>query len=69
MPVLRRFPTVAEAVQYPLDAIPEIANRLADLSDEGRATARAEIEAVVRQFGGPDGVVAPGEYQLAVGTK
>jgi ubiquinone/menaquinone biosynthesis C-methylase UbiE len=68
-PVQRRFPSVAAAVQYPLDALPEVAKRLADLTDEGRAAARAEIEAVVRQFEGPEGVVAPGEYLIGVGAK
>ena len=68
-PVLRRFPSVAAAVQYPLDSIPEVAKLVADLTDEGRAVARAEIEAVVQRFDGPDGIVAPGEYLIGVGTK
>jgi ubiquinone/menaquinone biosynthesis C-methylase UbiE len=69
MPVLRRFPSVAAAVQYPLDSIPEVAKLLADLTDEGRAAALAEIESVVQQFEAPDGVVAPGEYLIGVGAK
>ena len=68
-PIVRRFPSVAAAVQYPLDAIPEIAKLLANLTGEGRAAALAEIEAVVQQFEGPDGVAAPGEYLIAVGAK
>jgi hypothetical protein len=68
-PIERRFPSVAEAVQYPLDAIPDIATLMADLSDGGRAAVRAEITAVMQQFDGPDGIVAPGEYLIGVGTK
>ena len=68
-PIVRRFPSVAVAVQYPLDAIPEIAKLLADLTDERRAAALAEIEAVAQQFEGPDGIAAPGEYLIAVGAK
>jgi hypothetical protein len=56
-------------VQYLLDAIPEIANLIADLPDETRAAARAEIDAVVQQFDAPAGLVAPGEYLIAVGAK
>lgn len=68
-PVERRFPSVAAAVQYPLDALPDVAKLLADLPDEGRAAAQAEIEGVVRQFEGPDGIAAPGEYLIGVGTR
>jgi SAM-dependent methyltransferase len=68
-PIERRFPSVAEAVQYPLDAMPEVAKLLADLPSTGRATALAEIEAIVQRFDGPDGIVAPGEYLIGVGTK
>jgi hypothetical protein len=42
---------------------------MADLSDSGRAAVRAEIAAVMQQFEGPDGIVAPGEYLIGVGTK
>lgn len=68
-PVERRFPSVAAAVQYPLDALPEVAQRLANLTDEGRGVALAEIEVVMRQFEGPESVVAPGEYLIGVGAK
>ena len=68
-PVERQFPSVAAAVQYLLDAMPDLAKLLADLTDEGRDAARAEIEAMVQRFEGLEGVVAPGEYLIGVGTK
>jgi len=69
VPTVRRFPSVAAAVQFRLDAGHEFAQLMADLSDTARAAAVAEIEAVVRRFEGADGVGEPAEYLIGVGTK
>ena len=69
VPTVRRFPSVAAAVQFRLDAGHEFAQLLADMNDDARAAAMAEIEAVVRRFEGADGVGEPAEYLIGVGTK
>jgi hypothetical protein len=66
---LRRFPSVAAAVQFRLDSSPDIAKLTADLSDAARDAALAEIEESVRRFEGVDGVSEPAEYLIGVGTK
>ena len=69
VPTVRRYPSVAAAVQYRLDVGHEFAQLMAHASDAARAAAVAEIEAVVRRFEGADGVGEPAEYLIAVGTK
>jgi hypothetical protein len=69
VPAQQRFASVAAAVQYRLDSSPDVAKLLADLTEDGREATRAEIEEVVRQFAGPDGVVIPSEWLIGVGAK
>jgi ubiquinone/menaquinone biosynthesis C-methylase UbiE len=68
MGVERRFPSLAAAVQDCRDSLPEIAELTAELSEAERGAAWAEIEAELRQFERPDGVVLLQEYLIAVGT-
>jgi SAM-dependent methyltransferase len=69
VPTLRRFPSVAAAVQFRLDSSPDLTKLIADLSVAARDAALAEIEGLVRRFEGADGVSAPAEYLIGVGTK
>jgi ubiquinone/menaquinone biosynthesis C-methylase UbiE len=68
LPVVRRFASVAAAVQFRRDANPEITQLLAGLSDAARDRVWAEIGDVLRQFDTGEGVVEPGEYLVGVGT-
>ena len=49
VPTVRRFPSVAGALQYRLDSNPEIAQLVADRNDAAREATLAEIEAAVRR--------------------
>jgi ubiquinone/menaquinone biosynthesis C-methylase UbiE len=69
VPTLRRFPSVAAAMQFRLDSSPDLTKLIADLSAAARDAALAEIEDVVRRFEGADGVSTPAEYLIGVGTK
>jgi SAM-dependent methyltransferase len=65
----QRFPSLAAAMQDRRDALPEMRPLLASLSDAEQDAVWAEIEEVMRQFEGVDGVVIPIERLLCVGTK
>ena len=68
-PFVRRFPSLASAVQNVRDLLPEIPQLLAHASDAERAAAWAEIEDALRRFDGASEFVVPQTYLIAVGTK
>jgi ubiquinone/menaquinone biosynthesis C-methylase UbiE len=65
----QRFPSLAAAMQQRRNSLPELRPILARLSDAERDAVWHEIEAVMRQFEGADGVVVPHERLLGVGIK
>jgi ubiquinone/menaquinone biosynthesis C-methylase UbiE len=67
-PVVRRFASLAAAVQFGRDSSAGLAQLLAGLSDAARERAWAEIDEIHRQFEDGDGVAEPGEYLIGVGT-
>lgn len=64
-----RAPSVAAFVEGRHGTVSPLANLLAALDDEGRARLRAEVAAALRPFEGSEGLVAPGEALIAVGTR
>lgn len=64
-----RAPSVAAFVAGRQGAVGPLSNLLATLDDEGQARLRAEVTAALRPFEGPEGLVAPGEALIAVGTR
>ena len=69
VPAQRHFPSTAEAVSAIKDSFPRLQTLLAKLSNSDRALAWNEIERQLRQFEGPNGFEAPGEWLVGVGTK
>ncbi len=69
VPVTRHFPSTAEAVSAMKDSFPRLQTLLTKLSDADRALAWNEIEQQLRQFEGPNGFEASGEWLIGVGTK
>ena len=69
VPALRTFPSIAEAVLAMKGSFPRLQTLLNKLSDADRALAWNEIEQQLRQFDGPKGFEAPGEWLIGVGTK
>ena len=67
--VPRRFPSIAAALQFYRDTLPEIPELLAHVGDAEREAAWSDIEAGLRAFKGPDGLVVPHTYLIGVGTK
>jgi ubiquinone/menaquinone biosynthesis C-methylase UbiE len=67
--VPRTFPSIAEAVSAMKDSFPRLQTLLSKLSDAERALAWSEIEQQLKQFEGPNGFEAPGEWLVGVGTK
>jgi len=67
--VQRHFSSTAEAVSAMKDSFPRLQTLLAKLSDADRALAWSEIERQLKQFEGPNGFEAPGEWLVGVGTK
>jgi ubiquinone/menaquinone biosynthesis C-methylase UbiE len=65
----QRFPSLAAAMEHRRNVLPEMRPLLASLSDAEQDAVWAEIEEVMRQFEGVDGVVVPNERLLCVGTK
>jgi SAM-dependent methyltransferase len=65
----QRFPSLAAAMEQRRNSLPEMQGFLVGLTDAQRTAVWDEIEAVMRRFEGPDGVVVPHERLLAVGTK
>jgi len=64
-----RAPSVAAFVEGRQGAVGPLANLVATLDDAGRTRLRAEVTVALRPFEGPEGLVAPGEALIAVGTK
>ena len=69
VPITWRFASLADALQNLEEAQPLFAKLMAQLSEADRATAKAEIEQMLRPFTGPDGFAAPSEALIAAGTR
>ncbi len=67
-PTRRRFPSLAEAMEYAKGPLP-LRELTARLSPAEQAQAWAEIEEALQQFVGPDGYDSPCELLIGVGTK
>jgi len=68
VPTRRRFPSLAEAMQYERGPLP-LRELMVRLSDAEQAQAWAEIERALGQFVGPNGFEATSEQLIGVGTK
>lgn len=68
VPTRRRFPSLAQAMQYMKGPLP-LRELMARLSEAEREQAWAEIEETLRQFVGPNGYDSPCELLIGVGTK
>ena len=68
VPIRRRFPSLAEAMQYERGPLP-LRELMVRLSDAEQAQAWAEIEQALGQFVGPNGFEATSEQLIGVGTK
>jgi len=68
VPTRRRFPSLAEAVQYAKGPLP-LRELMARLSRAEQEQAWAEIERALAQFVGPQGYDSPCELLIGVGTK
>jgi len=64
-----RSPSIAAFVEGRQGAVGPLANLLAATDDEGRERLCDEVAAALQPFEGPDGLVAPGEALIALGTK
>jgi ubiquinone/menaquinone biosynthesis C-methylase UbiE len=67
--VQRRFPSTVDAMEAMKGSFPRLQTLLTKLSDDERALAWSEIEQQLRQFEGPNGFNAPGEWLVGVGRK
>ena len=68
VPTRRRFPSLAEAMQYARGPLP-LRELMAGLSRADQEQAWAEIECALAQFVGPQGYDSPCELLIGVGTK
>ena len=68
VPFVYRFPSLADAVRNLEEAQPLLVKLLAELSEDGRAAAWAEINQTLQPFVGPDGFAAPSEALIVVGV-
>jgi len=68
VPARRRFPSLAEAMQYARGPLP-LRELMARLSRAEQEQAWAEIERALAQFVGPQGYDSPCELLIGVGTK
>ena len=69
VPIQRRLPSAAEAIQSMRNSASKVSELMSRLNDADRKLAWAEIEQQLRQFEGPNGFEAPGEVLIGVGTK
>ena len=69
VPAPRTYASAEEMMDFMTRVTPMLHGALEKLDEAGRAAMLAEIEATMRQFEGPDGVVIPGEVLVGVGTK
>jgi ubiquinone/menaquinone biosynthesis C-methylase UbiE len=68
VPFVYRFPSLADALRNLEEAQPLLVKLLAELSEDDRATAWAEIRRTLQPFEGPDGFAAPSEALIAAGA-
>ena len=68
VPFVYRFPSLADALRNLEEAQPLLVKLLAELSEDGRAAAWAEINQTLQPFVGPDGFAAPSEALIVVGV-
>jgi SAM-dependent methyltransferase len=68
VPTRRRFPSLAEALQYARGPLP-LRELMVRLSDAEQEQAWAEIERALGQFVGPNGYDSPCELLIGAGTK
>ncbi|MBV8084054.1 MAG: class I SAM-dependent methyltransferase [Chloroflexi bacterium] len=68
VPVMRDFPSAAEAVRLAKAGELQGFNELRDLLPADRERAWLELEAELKPFDGPHGCVVPGESLVGVGT-
>ena len=68
MPIVYRFPSLADALRNLEEAQPLLAKLLDELSEADRATAWAKIERTLQPFMARDGFEAPSEALIAAGT-
>jgi ubiquinone/menaquinone biosynthesis C-methylase UbiE len=68
VPTRRRFPSLAEAMQYARGPLP-LRELMVRLSDAEQQRAWREIERALAQFVGPNGYDSPCELLIGVGTK
>ena len=68
VPIVYRFPSLADALRNLEEAQPLLVKLLDELSEADRATAWAEIERTLQPFVGPDGFEGPSELLIAAGT-
>jgi SAM-dependent methyltransferase len=66
---VRRFSSLAAAMEHPRRSIPEMQPFLEKMSESRREEVWKDIESVMRQFEQGDEVVIPTERLVAVGTK
>jgi ubiquinone/menaquinone biosynthesis C-methylase UbiE len=68
VPIVYRFPSLADALRNLEEAQPLFMQLLAELSAADRASAWAEVERTLQPCVGPDGFAGPCEALLAAGT-
>ena len=68
VPTRRRFPSLADAIQYARGPLP-LRELMARLGRAEQEQAWAEIERALGQFAGPQGYDSPCELLIGVGTK
>ena len=68
VPTRRRFPSLAEAMQYARGPLP-LRELMVRLSDAEQEQAWAEIDRALGKFVGPDGYDSPCELLIGAGTK
>jgi ubiquinone/menaquinone biosynthesis C-methylase UbiE len=69
LPVQRRFPSAADAIQTMKSSAVDLRELMSRLNEAERETAWIEIEEQLGQFQGPNGFEAPGEVLIGAGTK
>ena len=68
-PAQPTFPFAQDAVRSLRDTLPSVHADLRRVGEHEREKVWAEIEHALRDYEGPDGLVAPGELLIGVGTK
>ena len=69
MASIRRLPSAADAVRALRDILPSVHAILSRVDERARERAWEEIERALGQFEGSDGLVAPAELLIGVGTR